>query len=238
MRLHKTVLHVHTNYSHDSNTSPAQLISTARRQGVSCIGVTDHDEIRGAIEARYIGREEGVEVIVGEEISTRDGHLIGLFLREHVEPGLTALETAVRIREQGGLVFVPHPFLGRHGLRQRMLDMLPMIDAIEVCNGQNPMKRTDLKAARFALEHRITPYAGADAHVRGYLAVCYQEMPAFSCPRSFLHALARAEMTFGRFGPAYFTTLASYFACAKMFRGRLRGFGDNAVCRCTKAVAG
>ncbi|MBL8879439.1 MAG: PHP domain-containing protein [Phycisphaerales bacterium] len=234
MRLHKTVLHVHTNYSHDSNTSPEDLITTARRQGVTCIGVTDHDEIRGALEAREIGRERGVEIIVGEEVSTSDGHLIGLFLSEKVEPGRSALHTARRIQEQGGLVLVPHPFLGRHGLRKRMYDILEMIDAVEVCNGQNPMKRTDLRAARFALDHGLTAYAGADAHVRGHLAICYQEMPGFECPASFLLALRRAELTFGRFGAGYFTTLASHFACAKMFRGRLRGFGENSTCRMSR----
>lgn len=234
MRQHKTVLHVHTNYSHDSNTSPEDLILTARLQGVTCIGVTDHDDIRGAIEAREVGREHGVEIVVGEEISTSDGHLIGLFLQERIEPGRSALHTARRIREQGGLVLVPHPFLGRHGLRKRMFDILDMIDAVEVCNGQNPMKRTDLRAACFARDHRLTPYVGADAHVRGHLAICYQEMPGFDCAKSFLRALGRAELTFGRFGPMYFTTLASHFACAKMFRGRLRGFGENSACRATR----
>lgn len=238
LRPHKTVLHVHTNYSHDSNTSPSQLIATARRQGVTCIGVTDHDEIDGAVEARQIGGDCGVEVIVGEEISTTDGHLIGLFLNERIQPGLSAVETTRRIREQGGLVFVPHPFLGRHGLRRRMHDILGEIDAVEICNGQNPIKRTDRKAANFAMEHGLTPYAGADAHVRGHLAICYQEMHAFSCPATFMKSLRGADLTFGRFGPAYFTTLASHFACAKVFRGRLRGFGDNAEGRRVKAVAG
>ena len=84
MRRWKTVLHVHTDYSPDSNCPPEELVALAKQQGVDCIAITDHDEIAGALAAQAVG---GVRSIVGEEVSTADGHLIGLFLKECVPPG-------------------------------------------------------------------------------------------------------------------------------------------------------
>ena len=99
-RLIKTLIHVHTNYSYDSDISVETLADCLKREGIGCVAVTDHDTIQGAILLQSL---TDAKVIVGEEITTRDGHLIGLFLKRRIEPGMSAMETARAIREQGVL---------------------------------------------------------------------------------------------------------------------------------------
>lgn len=223
----KTVIHIHTNYSHDANTSCEALIETAREQNVDCLAITDHNEIDGALAARDIG---GIDVIVGEEITSADGHVIGLFLTSRVPPGLPIEETAERIRAQGGLVLAPHPFstlcsqsLGPAALRR----LLPWLDAVEVCNAQNPLPWEDARASRFARRHRITPYAGSDTHIAGYLAGAYQTTRAFAGAADFQEALGEAELHPGRFGVGYFATMIGRHLWDKVFRQPLPGFGVN-----------
>ncbi len=133
-------LHVHTTWS-DGAQRPEAVVAAASGR-VDVLAITDHDEIRGALAAREYARRQpdlGVDVIVGEEISTLNGHLLGLFLEERVRPGLTALRTIELIRSQGGLAVAAHPF---HPVRGRargyraigeLAPDLPL-DAIEVVN--------------------------------------------------------------------------------------------------------
>lgn len=222
----KTVLHAHTDYSPDANTSCAALLETARRQGVDWVAITDHDEIAGALHARELG---GVGVIVGEEISSADGHVIGLFLETRIPPGLSAEETAVQIRAQGGLVLAPHPFstLCADRLGARLERLRGFFDAIEVCNAQNPFPWEDAQARRFAQRYGLTPYSGSDTHIRGYLAESYQLLPPFDGPAEFLTALQQAELHPGRFGPGYFAAMGVRHVWDKLFPRRLPGFGAN-----------
>ncbi len=224
----KVVIHAHTNYSYDSNTEPAELIATARRQGVECVAVTDHYEIAGALAARSIGEGAGVGIIVGEEISTADGHLIGLFLEEWIPPGLSAEDTVDRIRGQGGLVLAPHPFstLCDDSLGAALERLAPWLDAVEVHNAQNPLPWQDARAARFARAHGLPAYAGSDTHLRGWLDTAHQHMPAWRTPREFQEALRRAELRTGRFGPTYFAQMAVRQVWDKFARQPLPGFGE------------
>ncbi len=231
MKRWKTVIHVHTDYSFDSNVSPADLIDTARAQGVDCVAVTDHDEIDGAFAAREIGRTAGVNVVVGEEISSADGHIIGLFLNEHIPPRLSGEETIRRIKEQGGLVLVPHPFalLCEEAMSRRAADRLaPLMDAVEICNAQNPLVWENWAAARFAHRHGLPTYVGADSHIRGFLDGCYQTMPAFDRPTEFLRSLANATLTPGRFGLSYYPPMMLRHCWDLVATQRLSGFGTNA----------
>ncbi len=226
--MHKCVIHAHTNYSFDSNVSPQDLIDAARREGVSCVAVTDHDEIAGAIEVRESA--DDLTVIVGEEVSTADGHLIGLFLNEWIPPGMSAIETAQAIRAQGGLVLAPHAFctLADDCLGEAMYGLLPWLDAVEICNAQSPAPWEDRRAATFAQQHRLPVYVGADAHLRGRLAPCYQMLASVDSPTRFLESLRSARLHFGRFGPWYFARMA-FRHFWDLFRDqRLPGFGANA----------
>jgi predicted metal-dependent phosphoesterase TrpH len=204
----KTVIHVHTNYSYDGNASCADVLETARRQRVDCVGITDHDEIAGALETRELARRDGnVQVIVGEEISSADGHIIGLFLSERIPPRLSAEETCRRIRSQGGIVLAPHPaaLLCEHSLSYAAVErILPWLDGIETCNAQNPAVWENARALRFARRCDVAPYVGADTHFRGYLDAAYQLLPAFGTPAEFKVSLQQARLFPGRFPPAYF----------------------------------
>ncbi len=223
----KVVIHAHTNYSYDANTSPEALVATARAQGVDCVAVTDHDEIDGALAARAVG---GVRIIVGEEISSADGHIIGLFLEEWVPPGLTAEETARRIRAQGGLVLAPHPFatLCDSSLHAVGLARLrPFLDAVEIHNAQNPLPWQDARAAAYARAEGVVPYVGADTHIRGYLAAAVQVMPDFDGAAAFLAGLREAEFRRGRFGPGYFARMGFRHVWDRLMGRRLSGFGAN-----------
>lgn len=230
MRLWKTVLHTHTNYSHDSNRSPEELVETALAQGVDAVAVTDHDTIDGAWQAEEAARKlGGVRVIIGQEITTAGGHLIGLFLQDWLPPGRPAEETARAIRQQGGLVLIPHPFatLVDHALGRAAYPLLPWIDAIEVCNSQNPLPWEDRRAAIFARAHGLPGFVGADAHLRGTLARGYQFMPPFEDAASFLASLRQARLVHARFGPWYIARMA-YQHFFRRFRGRpAPGFGAN-----------
>ena len=226
MSLTKTLIHLHTNYSFDANIAPEVLARFAEREGIGCIAVTDHDTIEGA---RHLARITDIRVIIGEEVTTRDGDVIGLFLDRRVEPGLSARETALAIREQGGLVLVPHPFirvLGR-GLGEKMGEIADLIDAVEVCNAQNCLALPDRRARRFAEAMNLVPYVGSDSHVDTSIAPCYQMMSDFDGPGSFLAALRSATLVPGRHPLSYFAAAA--YRTARYLAGLPlpAGFGAN-----------
>jgi predicted metal-dependent phosphoesterase TrpH len=177
-------LHVHSLCSDGSQTPEAIVRAAAGR--VEIVGLTDHDEIRGAVRARAFAAEHpelGVEVVVGEEISTLNGHLIGLWLEERVPPGLSALQTIELIHAQGGLAVAAHPFHPIRGAARghrsigRMVDDLPL-DAIEVVNNAGVFSRLyDAWAAVHNLEWMLPVTAGSDAHDVWYLGSAVTRFP-------------------------------------------------------------
>ncbi len=201
----KTLIHIHTDFSYDSNITVAQLARGCEEHGIGCVAVTDHDSIEGA---RRLAASTDINVIIGEEVTTRDGHLIGLFLEEWIPPGLSALDTAKAIREQGGLVLLPHPFVRAFscGLGETAWQMPEWIDAVEVCNGQNISRRADRLATAFAEAHDLPQYVGADSHMNTSLAPCYQMMAPACDSRSFLVALRKAELVRGLHPWTYFAS--------------------------------
>lgn len=207
MGLIKTLIHVHTDYSLDGNTSPEALARFARRHRIGCIAVTDHDTIEGALHLAAIA---DFKVIVGEEVSTRDGDLIGLFLKQRIQPGLSVRETALAIREQGGLVLVPHPFIRVFGcgLREAVWEIVDLIDAVEVCNAQIILASCDRKARHFAAQMAFPQYVGTDSHTDASIAPCHQLLRPFTGPADFLDALGSAELRVGRHPLSYFAAAA------------------------------
>lgn len=171
------------------------------KRGIGCIGVTDHDTVRGGLEVERIVRERGVElrVIVGEEVRSADGEILGLFLSEDVPRGLPAEETIERIRAQGGIVGVPHPFDNlRSALKyERMKALVGEIDFIESYNARIVFPSHNRKADRFADEHGLPVSAASDAHSPWEVGRAYIEMPEFEGPKEFLGSLA-AGKTGGR----------------------------------------
>lgn len=168
-------LHVHTNYS-DGADSISDVLTWAARIGLDVIAITDHDTIAGAAIAAELARvRSGPQVIVGEEISSRDGHILGLFLSALVPPDMSAAETIAAIHDQGGLAIAAHPYWRTsafdykrrvYGLGDRIAD-LPL-DGVEVVNGgfTPSMIAANRRAGSVAQALGRTPVGGSDAHVR------------------------------------------------------------------------
>jgi hypothetical protein len=190
-------LHMHTDHSPDCATPVEVLLATARERGLGAIAVTDHNEISGALEARERAAAAGVKVIVAEEIKTANqGEVIGLFLEEKIPRGLSLAETIAAIREQGGLVYVPHPFDRMHAVPdyEHLLGHLEEIDAIEVFNPRVAIGAFNDEAARFAAKYRVVAGAGSDSHVAQGLGSVRIRMRDFDGPAEFLQSLRDADI--------------------------------------------
>ena len=223
----KTLIHIHTDYSYDSDISLEALAAVMASERLGCVAVTDHDTIEGALRFRHL---TDAKVIIGEEITTRDGHLIGLFLHEGIRPGMSAIDTAKAIRAQGGLVFVPHPFVTMFscGLRHVTSRIVDLIDAVEVNNAQNILIGPDRRARHFAEEHRLVKYVGADSHMSGSVVPCYQVLRDFTGAEDFLDALATAELRPGRHPLGYFAATGTRLMRYYLSLALPGGFGTNA----------
>jgi predicted metal-dependent phosphoesterase TrpH len=192
-------LHMHTDHSGDCATPVEVLLQTARDRGLGAIAITDHNEISGALEARRIAAEmDDIEVIVAEEVKTAEqGEVIGLFLEERIPKGLTMAETIAAIREQNGLVYVPHPFDRFHSVPdyEHLLDIVEEIDILEVFNPRVAVTAFNEEAERFARKYRIVPGAGSDSHVAQGLGSVRVRIHDFEGPAEFLEAMRDADIT-------------------------------------------
>ncbi|MDQ3571864.1 MAG: PHP domain-containing protein [Actinomycetota bacterium] len=190
-------LHMHTDHSADCATPVRTLLETARDAGLDAIAITDHNEVSGAIEASEIADEIGIKVIVSEEVKTAEqGEVIGLFLKEKIERGMTMAETIAEIRRQGGLVYVPHPFDRLHSVPdyEHLLDMVEEIDILEVFNPRVALTAFNEEAERFAAKYRIVPGAGSDSHVAQGLGSVMIRVHDFEGPAEFLEAMRDADI--------------------------------------------
>lgn len=193
-------LHCHTRGSFDCLSDPRGVVKAAAERGLTHLAITDHDRIDVALEARDRA-PAGLTVIVGEEVRTLDGDLICLFLDRTIPPGLSAAETIVAAREQGGLVGIPHPFDRRRGsiLRDsRMASLAPLIDWVETHNARL-VGHGNEDAQAFALEHGVPGISVSDAHSIMEVGVAYTAFDGDpSTPGGLLAALAGAEIIPGR----------------------------------------
>ena len=191
-------LHMHTDHSGDCATPVEVLLETAKDRGMGAIAITDHNEISGALAAREIAeRDGGIKVIVAEEVKTAEqGEVIGLFLEEKIEKGLTMAETISEIRRQGGLVYVPHPFDRLHSVPdyEHLLDIVEEIDVIEVFNPRVAFSAFNEEAERFAAKYRIVPGAGSDGHVAQALGSVRIRLHDFDGPEEFLESMRSADI--------------------------------------------
>lgn len=197
-------LHVHTRASFDSLASPASVVRAAAARGLTHVAITDHDRIEGALEAREAAAALGDGapwVIVGEEIRTAEGDLIAAFLERAVPPGLSVRETIEAVREQGGLVGIPHPFDRFRGslLRDaRMAELCPLVDWVEVHNARL-MGSGNEQAAVLAREQGLPGVAVSDAHSTVEVGVAYTALAGDpSTPDGLLAALGAGEIVPGR----------------------------------------
>jgi len=193
-------LHCHTSASFDSLASPRAVVRAAAACGLTHLAITDHDRIDGALEAQACALP-GLTVIVGEEIRTRDGDLIGLFLERAVPPGLSGRETVAAIRAQGGLVGIPHPFDRFRGSLLRDLAMAPLADEVDWIETWNArlVGRGNERAAEFAAGRGRPGVAVSDAHTTIEVGVAYTILDGRpATPGELLAALPGARLVPGR----------------------------------------
>lgn len=190
----KADLHAHTHFSRDALTSVETFVRRYQRAGIECVAVSDHNNIDGALAVRQTAP---FRVIISEEIKSTEGEIIGLFLQETIRKGLTPEDTVRAIKEQGGLVLVPHPFdrARRSPLREEaLLRVLPEVDVIEVFNSRTIFSPDDQRARRFAEEHGKLMSAATDAHTPWEIGLAYTELPPFEGPGDFLVALGKGNV--------------------------------------------
>jgi predicted metal-dependent phosphoesterase TrpH len=183
--------HVHTMWSGDSTTTPAELAEAIASAGLDVVCITDHGTIAGALR---LADELPCRVVTGQEQRTPQGELIGLFLTERLGSGArSAREVAEQIRAQGGIVYVPHPFDPlRHGLQRAALEELAadgLIDVIEAMNAKTSLGHLNEEAATAARRLGITAGAGSDSHVPDAIGAAFVEVDDFGTSDELLRSL-------------------------------------------------
>ncbi|WP_165968446.1 PHP-associated domain-containing protein [Saccharopolyspora elongata] len=188
--------HVHTVHSGDAVSTVEQIAKRVAAERIDVLCVTDHHSLDGAWEA--VERDIGARVVVGEEIRTRAGEVIGLFLAERIPYVLPLPEVVRRIRDQRGVIYAPHPLdpnrtsLGAEGLRE--LHEHGALDVVEVCNAKISDPEHNAAAANFAARNDIPAAAGSDAHDPQGIGAAYLHMPDFDGPTDFLRKLPEARI--------------------------------------------
>jgi predicted metal-dependent phosphoesterase TrpH/glycosyltransferase involved in cell wall biosynthesis len=190
-------LHMHTHWSHDCSVEVDELLDHAEEEGLGAIAITDHNVFGGALEAVERARGRDLIVIPGEEIKTDDqGEVIGLFLREEIPRGMTFEDTVAAIREQEGIVYLPHPFDRMHAIPfpATLHRHLHAIDVLEVYNARLLFEGYNDEALRFARKYGLPMGAGSDAHVLQGVGTGALRMRAFEGPEEFMLSLHTAEV--------------------------------------------
>ena len=188
-------MHTHSEYSPDSRTPLRDQAKALVAAGIDVVCATDHNTIEGALRLREIA--EGVRVIVGEEVSSRDGEIIGLFLEQPIPRDLSGEETIARIHDQNGVVSVPHPFSRNrmYHMRRDALDRLwPQIDCIEIFNAREAFASDNRRAEAYAKERNIPGAVGSDAHRASEIGRAWIEIDDFIARDDFIEALRGGDV--------------------------------------------
>ena len=191
----KADFHIHTEYSMDCEMEVEDIIKKCLEKGITCLSVCDHGTTEGAIKMKEIAP---FKVIVSEEILTPNGEIMGMFLQETIPSGITVEQAIYRIREQGGLVCLPHPFDPFRGLSLTMEQfdaIADNIDVIEVFNARSPINSTADKAVDYAGRHGLPGTAGTDSHTLREIGHTFVELPEFETPKEFLESLWQGKIT-------------------------------------------
>jgi predicted metal-dependent phosphoesterase TrpH len=198
---YKVDLHSHSIISHDGGITAEQYERILSTGMLDCIAITDHNETSFA---RIMHKKHGDKIIIGEEITTKDGEIIGLYLQETIPPKLSAVETVRQIREQNGLVYIPHPFeIFRKGLHQSALDaIVDEIDIVEIFNGRGQVRGKPKEAASFANLYEKSIAASSDAHTVHGMGRTFSSVSEFPTHKSLKRLLARPTLS-KRHAPLY-----------------------------------
>ena len=190
---YKIDLHTHSIISHDGGISKKQYKQILDVGILDCIAITDHNQTG---LAKALNDELGPRIIVGEEIKTLDGEIIGLFLTKTISPGLTVQETVSQIKNDGGLVYIPHPFeTGRHSLQEEGLKtIIKDVDIIETFNGRGILRGKHKKAHDLAMDEKLAKAASSDAHCKIGIGVTFSITKKFPTKESLAKLLIEGEL--------------------------------------------
>lgn len=211
--------HSHTAASKDSLTPPRKLIAEARHRGVGRLVITDHNTIAGARAAKDLDPEF---VIVGEEIMTTKGEILAAYVTEEIPAGLPPREVIARLRDQGAFVSVSHPFdrMRAGGWDEPdLLEILPLVDAIEVYNSRCMRPRFNHEAQKFAEQHNIPGTVGSDAHAAFEVGRSMLRLEPFEGPDE-LRRVIRAGVPVTRWSPPWFHFTSRYATVTKRLQKR------------------
>jgi len=185
----KADLHVHTTYSKDSVITAKELVFYAKKRGLTAVGVTDHDQVEGALK---IAKETDFLIIPGTEVSSLNGHILGLNVSERIPRGLSAGETVDRIHEAGGIAIACHPFalfkgsIGKHASGK--------FDAVEAINASAfPFSRATQKANQLAERLWLPKVAGTDAHYALVIGQAYTLIDSEANVEAMVKAIANGH---------------------------------------------
>jgi len=188
-------LHVHTHYSVDSFMSPEKLVETCLKKGINCVAVADHGTTKGG---RDVSKIAPFKVIICEEIMTPYGEVMGLFLQEDIPNKLSLDETIKRIREQGGLICIPHPFdrVRPSAFRNTavLASIIDQVDIVEVFNARSLFPGIEKKAAELAHKYHKYKSAGTDAHSPLEIGYVHVEMDDFNTKEEYLDSLSKGKI--------------------------------------------
>jgi predicted metal-dependent phosphoesterase TrpH len=199
----KADFHIHSKYSMDCAMSLKDIISRCQEVGLTCVTIADHGTVEGGLAMQKIAP---FKVIVAEEILTPYGEIMGMFLKETIPSGngISPDEVITRIKEQDGLVCIPHPYdtIRMSALSGKVIDeIIDRVDVLEVFNGRCLFPYSSDKALALANKHNIARSAGSDSHTLAEIGNVYVEMPEFTGKNDFLQALAKGKIAGHRSSP-------------------------------------
>ncbi|HVF69881.1 MAG TPA: PHP domain-containing protein [Xanthomonadales bacterium] len=191
--MYKVDLHTHSIISYDGGITKKQYTRLLDKGVLDCIAITDHNETSFA---RVLNSELGDKIIVGEEVKTTDGDIIGLFLKRTIPPGLSAVETVSEIKKDGGLVYIPHPFEKiRDSLQEEdLMKIINQVDIIEVFNGRGVWRGQPDKAAEVAFTHKAAMASSSDAHCLPGIRTAYSLISKFPDRGSLRELLQKGQL--------------------------------------------
>ncbi|MFO7677945.1 MAG: CehA/McbA family metallohydrolase [Thermoplasmatota archaeon] len=168
----KLDLHLHSQYSEDATGSPQELIKILKKKGLQGMAITDHNSIEGGLKAVSIAPKDFI-VISGLEVSTKDGHILALNIRENIKKQMPVEQTIEEIIDKGGIPVVPHLFRKMSGIKKEKLSIIRNnINAIEVFNSCS-MPKTNLLTSQIAKQFSLGGTGGSDAHDPSYAGYAY-----------------------------------------------------------------
>jgi hypothetical protein len=210
--------HCHTVFSKDSLTSPQALLEACRRKGIDRVIVTDHNSIEGALACKALDSQS---VIVGEEVMTSQGELLAAFVQQAIPAGLAPKTAIARLREQDAFISVSHPFdiwrAGRWELAD-LIEITPLVDAIEVFNARCILPRFNRQAQKFAQAHGLPGTVGSDAHTTFELGKATQRLAPFENAAGLKRSLQQATASVSLSSPL--VHLSSRYASWRKRRSR------------------